>query len=124
MNINNYNIIENANTSINLNTLLNREEECDKITNFLKEFELNKNNLLIKRGLYLYGNSGIGKTTFVINLLTELGYDVVKYDAGDIRNKSVIETITTHNMSNRNIMSMFHNKIKKIVIVMDENSKT
>jgi DNA polymerase III delta prime subunit len=120
MNINNYNIIENANTSINLNTLLNREEECDKITNFLKEFELNKNNLLIKRGLYLYGNSGIGKTTFVINLLTELGYDVVKYDAGDIRNKSVIETITTHNMSNRNIMSMFHNKIKKIVIVMDE----
>lgn len=116
MNVHNYEINEN----INLNTFLNREEECNKIANFLKDFELNKNNLLIKRGLYLYGNSGTGKTSFIVNLLSELGYDVVKYDAGDIRNKSVIETITTHNMSNKNIMSMLHNKIKKIVIVMDE----
>jgi DNA polymerase III delta prime subunit len=116
MNINNY----SKRNYINLNTFLNRDEEYEKIHNFLKEFEKNKNNLMMKRGLYLYGNSGSGKTTFVVNLLEELGYDVVRYDAGDIRNKSVIETITTHNMSNRNIMSILQNKTKKIVIVMDE----
>ena len=104
----------------NLNTFLNREEECAKIANFLQDFDENKNNLLIKRGLYIYGNSGSGKTTFVINLLNSLGYDPIKYDAGDIRSKSVIETITKHNMSNKNVMSMFQSKIKKIVIVMDE----
>ena len=116
MNINNY----SKRNYINLNTFLNRDEEYEKIHSFLKEFEKNKNNLMMKRGLYLYGNSGSGKTTFVVNLLEELGYDVVRYDAGDIRNKSVIETITTHNMSNRNIMSILQNKTKKIVIVMDE----
>jgi DNA polymerase III delta prime subunit len=49
-----------------------------------------------------------------------LGYDAITYDAGDIRNKSIIETIAKHNMSNQNIMSMFEKKVKKIVIVMDE----
>ena len=29
------------------------------------------------------------------------------YDAGDVRNKNVIETITKHNMSDRNVLSMF-----------------
>ena len=46
--------------------------------------------------------------------LKELNYDVIKYDAGDIRNTSVIEDITRHNMSDKNIMSMFYKKIKKI----------
>ena len=49
-----------------------------------------------------------------------MNYDVVKYDASDIRNKSVIDNIAHHNMSDRNIMSMFFHKVKKIAIVMDE----
>ena len=55
-----------------------------------------------------------------MNLLREQNYDIIKYDAGDIRNKSIIDTITKHNMSDKNIMSMFEKKVKKIVIVMDE----
>ena len=86
----------------------------------LRDFELNKSNPLLKKGIYVYGEPGTGKTTFVINILKELDYDVVKYDAGDIRNKSIIDTITKHNMSDKNIMSMFHKKVKKIAIVMDE----
>ena len=57
---------------------------------------------------------------FVMNILKELDYDIIQYDAGDIRNKSIIDTITKHNMSDKNIMSMFHKKVKKIAIVMDE----
>ena len=49
-----------------------------------------------------------------------MNYDIIKYDAGDIRNKSIIENITKHNMSDKNIMSLFHKKVKKIAIVMDE----
>jgi len=105
---------------LNINEILNRNETSENIKNILREFELNKNNLLFKKGVYVYGEPGTGKTTFVINILKELDYDVIKYDAGDIRNTSVIEDITKHNMSDKNIMSLFNKKIKKIAIIMDE----
>jgi DNA polymerase III delta prime subunit len=106
--------------NININNLLNRDEEANKIKILLKEFEQNKNNLATKKGLYIYGDPGSGKTTFVTNILKELNYDIIKYDAGDIRNKSIIDTITKHNMSDKNVMSMFYKKIQRIAIIMDE----
>jgi DNA polymerase III delta prime subunit len=105
---------------LNLNKILNREQQEKDIKNILKEFEANKNNLIFKKGIYVYGDPGTGKTTFVTNILKELNYDIIKYDAGDIRNTSVIEDITKHNMSDKNIMSLFNKKIKKIAIIMDE----
>jgi hypothetical protein len=105
---------------IDLNKILNREENASNIKTILKNFELNKHNLLFKKGIYIYGDPGSGKTTFITEILQEMNYDVIKYDAGDIRNKAIIDTITKHNMSDKNIMSMFNNKIKKIAIIMDE----
>jgi len=106
--------------NIDFNNFLNREEEVAKITKILSNFEESKQNLLFKKGIYIYGNPGIGKTTFIMDLLKSLDYDVIKYDAGDIRNKQIIDTITKHNMSDKNIMSLFQKKAKKIVIIMDE----
>jgi len=105
---------------INVNEILHREQEIQKIKDILKDFESNRDNPLFKKGIYIYGEPGTGKTTFVMNALKELNYDAVCYDAGDIRNKSIIDTLTKHTMSDKNIMSMFHKKIKKIAIVMDE----
>jgi hypothetical protein len=105
---------------LNINTILNRNDKAASIKEILHEFELNKNNMLIKKGIYVYGDPGTGKTTFVTNILKELNYDIIKYDAGDIRNTSVIEDITKHNMSDKNIMSLFHKKVRKIAIIMDE----
>ena len=49
-----------------------------------------------------------------------MNYDVIKYDAGDIRNTSGIEDITKHNMADRNIMSLFNKKARRLAIIMDE----
>ena len=106
--------------NININKLLNRDEEANKIKEILKDFEQNKHNLATKKGLYIYGDPGSGKTTFITNVLKELDYDIIKYDAGDIRNKTIIDTITKHNMSDKNVMSMFYKKIQRIAIIMDE----
>ena len=44
----------------------------------------------------------------------------ILYDAGDIRNKSIIDTITNHNMPDTNVLSMFKKKKRKLAIIMDE----
>ena len=106
--------------NLNINSFLSRENEVAKMKEILVNFNVNIQNPLFKKGIYVYGEPGTGKTTFVMNILKELNFDVIRYDAGDIRNKSIIDTITTHNMSDKNVMSMFHKKIRKIAIVMDE----
>lgn len=104
--------------NLNINKLLDRENIRDDI---IKHLELlNINDKLTKRGFYIYGNSGVGKTQFIINLLNELDYDIIYYDASDIRNRQTIEMITNNNIGNKNVYSMFNKKIKNIAIVMDE----
>jgi len=73
-----------------------------------------------RRGIYIYGSPGTGKTYFVKDILKKLNYDVILFDAGDFRNKTVIDTITKHNMSDTNILSLFNKKTKKLAIIMDE----
>jgi len=104
----------------NLDTILIRDSIADDIRNFLIEFEENKRDLTRKRGIYLYGDPGCGKTHFVKNILKSIDYDAVVYDAGDIRNKGVIDGLARHNMSDTNIMSTLTKKKKSIAIIMDE----
>ena len=106
--------------NIDYDTILDRKIYKDQILEFLKNFEKNKNLLNEKRGIYLSGEPGIGKTQFLCNLLKENGYDIIYYDSSDMRNKNIMELITNQNMSNINVYTMFTRERKKIVIVMDD----
>ena len=106
--------------NLDLNKILDREGIAQKIKEALIDFENNKKDLTKKRGIYIYGTPGCGKTTFVKNLIKSMDYDIVLYDAGDIRNKVIIDNITQNNMSDRNVISLFNKKKKQIAIVMDE----
>ena len=105
---------------MNYNTIFERTEIESQIKKFLLEFPSNSSNLTFKKGIYIYGSSGCGKTHFITSILKEMNYDIIKYDAGDVRNKSLIETITSNNISNRNVLDMMSKKEKKIAIIMDE----
>jgi len=105
---------------LDFNNILEREATAKAIKDILINFESNKSNLSLKRGIYIYGAPGSGKTEFITSLLKELDYDVIKYDAGDIRNKSIIETITKHNMADKSVLSLFQDKPRPIAILMDE----
>lgn len=105
---------------LHYNDILERNDIEKNIIENLKEFENDKESNKIKRGFYLYGDSGIGKTTFVKNLLKKLDYDTIIYNASNIRNKSIIDEISKNNMSDTNVVSMFYKKKRKIAIIMDE----
>ena len=100
--------------------IFERQIISDNIKTILNDFDANYNKVTYKKGIYIYGSPGSGKTTFVMNLLKEMDYDVIKYDAGDVRNTGLINTITSNNISNRNVLDMMTRKVKKIAIVMDE----
>lgn len=105
---------------LNINKILNREATAQQFVQQLREFIAKRSNSIIKRGFYFYGAPGCGKTYFVTEVLKSAGFDVIRYDAGDIRNMSVITNITKHNIPDVNIVSIWGNNQKRIAIVMDE----
>ena len=104
----------------NINKVLNREDTEKQIKNILLNFnDLNKDTKF-KKGIYVYGSPGCGKTEFVKKIISDLEYDIIHYDAGDVRNKSLMDSITSNNISTCNVLDMMRGKQKKIVLVMDE----
>ena len=75
---------------LNINKLLNRENIIQKIKDKLKNFDENSDNMSLNRGIYIYGSPGSGKTYLIKEICKELDYDVISYNAGEIRNKNVI----------------------------------
>ena len=75
---------------LNYINILDRNKLLEKLENILNSFEENKSNLDFKRGIYIHGPPGCGKTYFVNHFLTKLGYDIINYDAGYMRNKNSI----------------------------------
>lgn len=102
-----------------LNEVLNRNEIKMKIIDILKSFEQYPSNIT-KKGIYIHGSSGCGKSNFIKNILKEMEYDVILYDAGDVRNKSLFHNIDNNHVSNRNVLDLMNRKQRKIAIIMDE----
>ncbi len=103
-----------------INNILDREQTASAIKEILSNFDKEYKNVNYKKGFYIYGSSGVGKTTFIKEILKEMDYDIIHYDAGDVRNKSFVDAITSNNISSCNVLDMMRKKIRKIAIVMDE----
>lgn len=102
------------------NEILGRTEIANQIADFLSRFQEIRQDIEQKKGIYLYGASGIGKTQFILSIVRKMGYDPILYDAGDVRNKSFIDSIASQYLSTNNVLQLFRKQPKQIAIIMDE----
>ena len=109
---------ENSSSSQMETYSLNTDQYVEKVTKFLNYFENNKNEMFLVRGLCMYGEHGIGKTTLIMNILKSLNYEVIYYTSSDVRDKQIVEEILNLNRSNISIVSYFK-QMKRNVIVID-----
>ena len=87
------------------------------INNFNNNIQLDKNK---SKSLYLYGKSGIGKTTIVKNILKNNNLDYLYYDINNLKDRNTFNSIFYNDNGSINIFNSF-NKInnKKIFYIID-----
>jgi ABC-type cobalamin/Fe3+-siderophores transport system ATPase subunit len=103
------------NITNNFETILNRENIEKEIYNLLIN-----NNSNEKKGIFIIGDNGTGKTTFIKKLLKKYNIDSIYFDGTDIRSSNFIENLYENNSSNMNVISLFNKKPKRITIIIDD----
>jgi len=97
-----------------------RQKIKSEIIQLLQTFDQRYKDITFKKGIYIYGSSGTGKTYFIKEILNSLNYDILQYDASDTRNKCLIDNITNNHLSSNNVLNMFYKRKQKIAILMDD----
>tara|TARA_Y100000389_G_scaffold1782_1_gene1827 strand:+ start:526 stop:1791 length:1266 start_codon:yes stop_codon:yes gene_type:complete len=101
-----------------IDSILERESIRNDILALLDEI-VNDDTMTIKRCIFLHGDPGIGKTTFINSLLKEK-YDTIYFDGSDPRTKTSIENLADNNIAKYNVSNLLNGIKKQIVIVMDD----
>lgn len=90
---------------------------CNEIKSKINYFENNKHDLSTTRGLYIYGEHGIGKTVLIKQLLDIMNYQIIEYDSCDYKIQNVVDCINNNNIGDTCVLSMFKSRKKKIILL-------
>jgi hypothetical protein len=99
---------------------LGRGPHKERLLSFLSDFETHKALATTARCVYVSGPAGAGKTRFVLDTLSEVGYDILDYDTCRVRNKAVVEALASTTTGATSVMSLLGGKPKPLAVVMDD----
>lgn len=98
---------------------INNEAEIQELIKIINNTQKKINNIETKKCTFVYGDNGIGKTTFVKKILSRLNYNVHEFNILCQKNKNIIEFYEEYNCQNRNIMDIFNNINNNSAILID-----
>jgi len=107
----------------NLNDFIGNQTQIEKLKEWINDFKNKTENY--NPIAYIYGNTGIGKTTISYLILKLYGYDVFELNSSEIRSKKRMEDIFEKILGHRSINLIKKNKKKSqqqtgVALLMDE----
>jgi DNA polymerase III delta prime subunit len=104
----------------NVTDIFGNMKQIEEIKNWLKIFKGDaKPTASFKNGLLLSGPPGIGKTSIAHILLRDMDYDIIEFNASELRTSKVICDKLNTILSGKSIKTMFDKSIRT-GIIMDE----
>ncbi len=102
-------------------TVVDRAAPLARLKALLTEFDAHQHDPAYKRGIYVCGASGTGKSHAVRAAIAATQYDAVWYTAGDVRNPAAIEALAKSQVGRCSIEALLHGRTaRRLAIVMDD----
>lgn len=101
-----------------IDDMVGNKKNIDTIKKWLSDFKNKKTN--VERALFISGPPGIGKTTIAHLILKEFDYEIIEFNASDVRSQKSVKDNLLKILNNTNVSLMQDNKLRDIGIIMDE----
>ena len=98
--------------------MVGNKKNIETIKKWLSDFKQNKKN--IQRALFISGPPGIGKTTIAHLILKHFDYEIIEFNASDVRSQKSVRENLIKTLNTTNVSLMKDNNIRNIGIIMDE----
>ena len=101
-----------------LKDIIMKQDNLNKIHQWMTHFKDKKPGY--KNSLLLWGPPGTGKTTIANIILKQCNYDVIEFNASDIRNQKLINKQLNDILGKKNVLDIMMNNPRNIGVIMDE----
>ena len=114
---NDYNLWADKYKPRTVSDLIGNTQNIKKIIKWIKNFKKGKTE---HRALFLYGPPGIGKTTVAHIILKKYGYEIIEFNASDVRSQKAVRENISKFLNMLSVSVLNTKKKTPIGLIMDE----
>ena len=101
-----------------IDDMIGNKQNIEIIKKWIQDFKNKKQNT--DSALFISGPPGIGKTTIAHLILKEYNYEIIEFNASDVRSQKAVKENLIKSLNTTNVSLMKDNFSRNIGIIMDE----